>query len=433
MNNFHPTEFDIDLLDARFHLKHLLPRLFLRAPLGVPSWDRIQKKILLNQALTKNSQISYSEAIDNFEKTICREIGMRFCIGTSSGRDAIKISLLAMGLKSGDRVILPDFCCLSVLIPILELGLVPVVADITRDLQLDINSVQRIMKSGDKVLVVPHLFGGLGPMEGLVRMAHENGTMVIDDAAQAIGVRYSSGYAGSGGDCGILSFGLFKPVSAMGGGAFITNDEQLYYRAKALSKNAIVEDLSALSILKIYCKTVWRHRTFVLFLIHRLRQQQGASREPMKIPTNRKLGTISKLDALLVASFLKKTIRDRKRMKDSAVHFASRLDEFSYLKPLIQKTAVGFPRWPAEFVDSHRAKYLDFFKYMLTNGIEVQPAYRPLHKYIQKFGMTLEGEYKTSLDLYNKVVCFPFDSKKNDQKILSTLGSFSTKILQKNV
>jgi len=428
INNYRFAKFDIEFLDATFHLQSIFPRPFLRAPLGVPSWDQIQKKIILGQILNKNSQISYSQAMDIFEKMICQEIGSRFCIGTSTGRDAIKLSLLAMGLKTGDRVILPDFCCLSVLTPVLELGLVPVFADVASDLQLDPKSVQRVMQEGDKVLIVPHLFGGLAPMGELIKMARDNGTMVIDDAAQAIGLKHSSGYAGSGGDCGILSFGLFKPVSAMGGGAFITDDEKIYKRAKTVIKNTPGKEFSTAAIVKIYLKMVWRRWSYALFLVHRWRQQRGESQEPIKIFKNQMVGKISKFDAMMVVSQLKNALQDKEGMKKSAFFFASRLKEIPYLASLMQKEAVGFPRWPVEFVDSKHAVYPDFFKFMLKHGIEVQAAYRPLHSYIKEMGVPLEGEYKKSLDLYNKVVCFPFDSKKNDAKILSCLEQFSAKV-----
>jgi dTDP-4-amino-4,6-dideoxygalactose transaminase len=421
------VQFDIESLDAGFHLSSLFPFFFLKAPLGKPSWEKPQKKNIFDRILSRHYKHSQANAVEALDKAVCRLTGVRFCIGTSSGRDAIKLSLLAMDLRPGDRVILPDYCCLSVLMPVLELGLTPVFADCTKDLQMDPESVRRVMQPGDKVLIVPHLFGGLAPMKKLLNMARNNGTMVIDDAAQAMGLKHSQGNAGSGGDCGILSFGLFKPITAMGGGAFVTDNETLYRRAREVIKESPEPDISAASVLKIYLKMAWRHRTYALFLLHRWRLQQAQSTEPLHISENKTVGKISKFDALLAASQVEKIVQHRQTMIKSAFIFASRLNQMPCLASVPDDGAVGFPRWPVKYMDSPSAAYPDFFAFMLKNGIEVQPAYRPLHKYMKEMGLPIKGEYQNSLDLYNKIVCLPFDSGKNDIKILSCIEQFCRK------
>lgn len=224
--------FDIARLDAGAHLRALGSRLLLRAPLGVPEWDGRLQRLLGAWLLGARQGFAAVPCARELESELSRVFGARFCIATGSGREAIKLALLGLDLQPGERVVLPSFCCLSVLLPVLQLGLEPVLADVGDDLQLDPTSVRRVMRPGDRALIVPHLFGGLADLPELVEIARGCGAAVIDDAAQAIGRRGAWGWAGRGGDAGIFSFGLFKPLNALGGGAFLTDDEQLYHRAR---------------------------------------------------------------------------------------------------------------------------------------------------------------------------------------------------------
>ena len=421
-------QFDIESLDAKFHLTSIFPAFFLKAPLGVTSFSFSVNKIIFSEIFNKNQSVSSLETIRKFEKVVCKKLNVRHCIGTANGRDAIKLSLLSMGLKKGDRVLLPDYCCLSVLLPVIELELTPVLIDVNSELQLDVKSLQRVIRTDDKALIVPHLFGGLADMDLIVDIARNHGVKVIDDAAQAIGLKHALGAAGTGGHCGVLSFGTLKPVGAMGGGAYITNDRELYARAIEVISDANIEEqgLSKTSIIKIYLKTVCRKMTYGLFLFYRYLQTLQEKSDQFIVSHNKKVKTISKFDALMTVSVLKKSIERKTKMKSAAHKFFLSIDRFPHLKNvMVNNEFVGYPRWPLKFTGTNKGSYPDFFRFMLKNGIEVQPAYIPLHKYIQSLGMQVDGEYRNSLEIYNQIICLPFASEKNNKRILMAIKKYS--------
>ncbi|MFX0203831.1 MAG: DegT/DnrJ/EryC1/StrS family aminotransferase, partial [Candidatus Hodarchaeota archaeon] len=159
---------------------------------------------------------------------MCNKFGVKYCIATDLGRQAITLALIAAGLKPGDGVVLPSLVCQSVLLPILRLGCVPQFADIGEDLNISPETVSRVIDEQTRAIIVPHLYGRAAQIERIADIAKRHGVTVIDDAAQALGAKRSGKYVGSFGDVGIFSFGPFKSIIATRGGALVTNNGKIY-------------------------------------------------------------------------------------------------------------------------------------------------------------------------------------------------------------
>ncbi len=416
-------QFDIAQLDADFHLKALKKRWFLKDPLGVPDWGGRQHRLIFAHFLKGRNDQQDSECARALEDIVCRVFGARFCIATASGREAIKLVLLGLGAQANERVILPSFCCLSVLMPVLELGLEPVLADVRDDLQIDPESVQRVMQPGDRALIVPHLFGGLADMPALVEIASANGAAVIDDAAQAIGLKADWGWAGLGGNAGIFSFGLCKPLNAMGGGALLTDDENLYARALKALQPGTYSNPSRAGVMKTWLKTAWRRYTYLPFLFNR-RCQQNA--EPLsagpRVESDRRVHRIGSLHAQLAASQMATIAARRQQAAHEADAFKKDLAHIPFLKVPGNAKYDGFPRFVMQTVqDKPSADYAEIFSAFLQKGIEVQPTYRPLHRILQEMGCQAQGEFCRSETLAEQLICLPFPDDKRAELILRAM------------
>jgi len=416
--------FDIIKLNAAFYLRALLPRTILKCPMGAPDWGWEQNKIILKALFLKNNAFSDDGIISHLENRIKELFGVKHCIVLGSGRDSIKLALMSMGLKKGDRVIIPAFTCLTVLKPVLELGLMPVLADIGEDLQLDSESVKRVIRPGTKALIVPHLFGGLAAMDDLLQIAREKGLRVIDDAAQAIGLEGSWGYAGSGGDAGIYSFGLFKPISAVRGGALVTNDGSLYNRAVQMRGRNVHNISSRSRILKSFLKIRLRKYTYLLFLLKRYFQQQNAIYNNSRHSENNIINNISHLDADIVLSQIDNIVSVRNKCWSKAKEFYDKIFQIPFLRQCIPWPYNGFPRWVVRINNQNSAIFENFFSYMLSKGIEVQPAYRPVHRCLKERGLPIEGEFQQSEFICNKILCLPFSLSTDISYIISCINQF---------
>ena len=145
----------------------------------------------------------------------------KYCSAVSSGFAAIHLSLIALGISSGDEVILPSYVCSALLNPILMLGATPVIADIGENsFNISVQEVENKITSKTKAIIVPHIFGFPARIDEIVAM----GIPVIEDCAQSIGVNYKGKKLGTFGTLGIFSFYAGKMISGGDGGMIITDD-----------------------------------------------------------------------------------------------------------------------------------------------------------------------------------------------------------------
>ena len=174
-------------------------------------------------------------------------------IACASGTDALTIALMALGLKPGDEVIVPDFTFIAPAECVAFLGGTPRFADIDPEtLLIDPESVRALIGPKTRGIIGVDLFGQCAPFMELRRIADEHGLWVLEDAAQAFGASFiSCGKSTAGvkphlkprractlGDISITSFYPSKPLGCYGdGGALFTSDAQLAEKVKMLANH----------------------------------------------------------------------------------------------------------------------------------------------------------------------------------------------------
>jgi dTDP-4-amino-4,6-dideoxygalactose transaminase len=139
---------------------------------------------------------------------------------------ALEIALRAGGVREGDEVVIPTFCCTSVVPPILAVGAHPVLADVGEELNITAKTVEAMLTNKTKAIIVPHLFGNPADINSIVDLARPKNIRVIDDAAQALGATIDGRPVGSFGDAGILSFGSEKVCFGLGGGVVVSRQKE---------------------------------------------------------------------------------------------------------------------------------------------------------------------------------------------------------------
>ncbi len=186
----------------------------------------------------KDSDFILGKDVELFEEEFARFCGAKYCVGTSSGTDAVKLALLACGVKKGDEVVVPTFTFIGRILGAVYLGARPVFCDVEDDtLGIDIQDLKSKITFKTRAIVPVHLYGNPCNIEEILKIARKRGIKVIEDACQAHGARLSSSgkMAGSVGDCGCFSFYPSKNLGALGdAGAIITNRKDIYRRLKKL-------------------------------------------------------------------------------------------------------------------------------------------------------------------------------------------------------
>ena len=173
------------------------------------------------------------EYVERFEQHVCEYCRVKYALGVSNGTDALSLSLLALGIKSGDGVICPAFTYYATAGAPASIGAVPVFADIDQDTyNISVESMEKILAKKNKVkvkAVIPvHLYGQCADMNEIMQLAAKYKLKVIEDAAQAFGAEFQGKKAGTIGDCGGVSFYPGKNLGAFGdAGAILTNNKTL--------------------------------------------------------------------------------------------------------------------------------------------------------------------------------------------------------------
>jgi len=172
--------------------------------------------------------------------------------------------LRACGVESGDEVVVPTFCCTTVIPPIVAAGALPVLADAGDNLNVTAATIDAVLSKKTKAVVVPHLFGNPADIVAIIDLVRSRNIRVIDDAAQALGATIAGRPLGSFGDAGVLSFGCEKICAGLGGGAAVSSDHEIFERISEICLRAPRIADSLYSLFSTMMGRRWRRWTLPL-------------------------------------------------------------------------------------------------------------------------------------------------------------------------
>ena len=176
------------------------------------------------------------QEVARFESDFAAYCGTTHCVGVANGTDALEIALRAVEIKPGDKVLTTANCGMYATIAIIACGAEPVFVDVdpsTMNMAPDALRVALGMRP--RAVIVTHLYGRMAEIEAIMRASRAAEVLVIEDCAQAHGVRHEAKHVGSFGDIGCFSFYPTKNLGALGdGGAIVTNNAYWAERVRQL-------------------------------------------------------------------------------------------------------------------------------------------------------------------------------------------------------
>ncbi|MBI1839131.1 MAG: aminotransferase class V-fold PLP-dependent enzyme [Candidatus Colwellbacteria bacterium] len=162
-----------------------------------------------------------------FAKKLKSYLGIKNVFLFESGRTSLYAILMAIGLKAGDEVLVQAFTCTAAVNPILWVEARPVYVDIDSDFNMSPADLEKKVTPRSKAVIIQHTFGYPGKIDEITRIAKKNKLLIIEDAAHALGAKYKSKKVGAFGDAAIFSFGRYKIMSSVFGGAAVTNNPDI--------------------------------------------------------------------------------------------------------------------------------------------------------------------------------------------------------------
>lgn len=182
-----------------------------------------------------------------------QKIKVKKALLTHSCTAAIEMGAILANIEPGDEVIMPSFTFVSTANAFVMRGAKPVFVDIRPDtLNIDENKIVAAISSRTKAIVPVHYAGVSCEMDKILDIAAQNGLIVIEDAAHALGSFYKGRALGSMGHIGTFSFHETKNIIAGEGGALLINDQQLVNRAEIVREKGTNRSQFSLGLVEKY-------------------------------------------------------------------------------------------------------------------------------------------------------------------------------------
>lgn len=181
-------------------------------------------------ALLKNGHFVGGPVIAEFESSLKAYTNTQFALGCANGTDAIQVALRAAGVEKNDRVIIPDMTFWATFEAVVNVGAIPYTVDVSKEtLHLTAAAVREgIEKFNPKAVLLVHLYGWAAPETLEIRkLCQERGVVLVEDCAQAMGVKIKGEGLLSNAQIATTSFYPAKVLGASGdaGGIFTTSME----------------------------------------------------------------------------------------------------------------------------------------------------------------------------------------------------------------
>ncbi|MBI3631486.1 MAG: aminotransferase class I/II-fold pyridoxal phosphate-dependent enzyme, partial [Candidatus Staskawiczbacteria bacterium] len=177
--------------------------------------------------------------IKELENEFKKYIGVKYAFSFNSGRSSFYAILRTLDLPKDTEVLLQAFTCNAAVNPILWQNLSPVYVDCDENsFNMDMDDLKKkisaLGKTQGKVLMIQHTFGLPANMDEVLSIVRQNGLILIEDCAHALGAEYKNQKVGTFGKAGFFSFSRDKVISSVYGGMVVANDDVLAEKLKKL-------------------------------------------------------------------------------------------------------------------------------------------------------------------------------------------------------
>jgi perosamine synthetase len=339
----------------------------------------------LQDCVNNNWISSGGNFIPKFENKFSELHLKRPSLTVTSATTGIHLSLVALGVKRDDEVIVPNLTFAAVINAVLYIGAKPILVDIDKNKwTIDCEELAKKISKKTKAVIAVHLFGNPCNMNDLIKITKKNSLLLIEDCAEAIGSQYKKKPLGIFGDCGVFSFFGNKTITTGEGGMIIFKNKKIYKIAKQMRDHGM-------SLTKKYYHDVIGYN-------YRMTNMQAA----IGLAQLERFKKIIK-QKILIQEFYKKILQKKKEI------IFQQNEKYS----INSFWAVGI------LIDIKQFNYKIFSKKMNKKGIETRNFFYPLNKQKIYEKYAIKKNYSTDIICKNGVMLPTYPSlKKKDIKYI---------------
>jgi perosamine synthetase len=192
-----------------------------------PSFDIEEAESCYKYMLEDNFVTEHKKTIE-LEKIISNYLNVKNTIMTTSCTAALILAFMALELKQGDEVIVPNYTMIASINSIKHLGINPIIVDVNPDTYtVDLETIKKYITPNTKAVLHVSLNNRYKELESIVNFCKDNNLFLIEDAAQSMGCSVNNKFLGTYGDIGCFSLSTPKIISSGQGGFLVTNNDNL--------------------------------------------------------------------------------------------------------------------------------------------------------------------------------------------------------------
>ena len=203
-------------------------------PVNKPKIFSNEKKYV-NIALKTNWISSEGPFVKKFERNFSKFNKKKYGIAVSNGTAALEIAIKSLGLKKNSEVLVPAFTIISTVNAVIKNNLKPILIDSNLDTwNMNLDDLKKKISKKTKAILITHIYGLPVELKEILAIAKKNKIIIIEDAAEVIGLKYRNKMCGSFGDLSTFSFYANKHITTGEGGMICTSNKKYYQKCKSL-------------------------------------------------------------------------------------------------------------------------------------------------------------------------------------------------------
>ena len=208
-------------------------------------WISKEDEEIINKTL-KQSMLTLGPQLEKFESDFCKYSKAKYAIAVSNCTAALHLSLMALGIKENDEVIIPDLTFVADANAVLACNAKPVIADINKEnFFSSISSVKKSITKRTKAIIPVHIYGQVCNIDEILDLAKDNNLKVVEDCAHAVGTFHKSKHVGTLGNTGCFSFYPTKNITTAEGGMVTTNSKEIAEKVRQLRSHGMTKSLKS--------------------------------------------------------------------------------------------------------------------------------------------------------------------------------------------
>jgi len=369
-------------------------------------WISDDDKKIVSRTLGQ-SMLTLGPQLEKFETDFSKYSKAKYAVAVSNCTAALHLSLMALGIKQDDEVIIPDLTFVADANAVLACNAKPVITDINKDnFFLSISNLKKNITKKTKAIIPVHIYGQVCNIDEILDVAKDNNLKVIEDCAHAVGTFHKSKHVGTLGSTGCFSFYPTKNITTAEGGMVITNSKEIAEKVRQLRSHGMTKSLK-----------------------NRYSGEYPWIFDIIEPGYNYRLDEIR---AALGITQLKRIKKINELRKNASSYYYKNLQNIPgiILPDMVNDKSHSYHLYTIRVKSPYKLSRNQLFKKLKDVGIRTTVYWMPIHMYTAYRKFTRSSNIKNTSKIYEEILAlplFPSITLKHQNKVIACIQKFGDK------